>query len=373
MLSIKKVCHLTSTHKRYDVRIFQKECRSLAKHGFDVTLIVNDDLDDEEVNGVKIVSTRFKPQKRIQRMKNSYKNFLKLSLEVNADIYHFHDPELLPVGNKLKKLGKIVIFDSHENFPLQIKEKEYIPFFLRKIISKLYYFYETYSVKKIDAVIFPCTYNNKTPFEGRAKRIILIDNFPLLDEFFYKFVDEYDQKENAICYIGTLTYDRGITHIIKAAHYANITLILGGEMIPEEYLHEVREMMEFANVDYKGYINRAEIVEVYRKSKVGMCTLLNVGQYNKDDHLPTKAYEYMSMGLPVIQTDSKFVRELLKEYEFGIPVEAENVDQIVDAIQYLLNNPEVAKEMGKNGRRAVEEKFNWSIEEQKLIELYTTL
>ncbi len=290
-------------------------------------------------------------------MLNSNKNFLKRALEVDADIYHFHDPELLPVGNKLKKRGKKVIFDSHENYPLQIREKDYIPKILRTIISKIYYLYETYSVKRIDAVIFPCTYNNTTPFEGRAKRTILIDNFPLLDEFYNRFIEENDQKENAICHIGTLTHDRGITHIIQAAYKANVKIILGGNLSPEDYSQKVKEMKEFSNVDYRGYINRDEIVDIYRKSKIGLCTLLNVGQYNKSDHLPTKAYEYMSMGLPVILTDSKFVRELLKTYEIGIPVDPENVEEIANSINYLINNPEVSKEMGRNGRNSCERKI----------------
>lgn len=338
-----------------------------------MTLIVNDDLDDEILHDVKIKSTKFQPKNRLQRMLNSNKQFLKLALQIDADIYHFHDPELLPVGNKLKKRGKRVIFDSHENYPLQIREKGYIPTFLRKIISKLYYHYETYSVKRIDAVIFPCTYNNTTPFDGRAQRTILIDNYPWLSELYDKYLDDDSQKENAICHIGTLIHERGITHNIQAAYQANVKIILGGNLSPDDYEQQVRNMKEFSNVDYKGFLNRDAIVDVYRKSKIGLCTLLNVGQYNKSDHLPTKAYEYMSMGLPIIQSDSKYVRELLKTYEYGIPVDPENIDEMVEAIQYLLNHPEVAKEMGKNGRRAVKDRFNWEVEEKKLVALYESL
>ena len=104
-----------------------------------------------------------------------------------------------------------------------------------------------------------------------------------------------------------------------------------------------------------------------------MCTILNVGQYNKGDNFATKVYEYMSMGLPVIITDSPYTRKVMQEYGFGICVQPDNVEEIASAIRYLLDNPDIAKQMGKNGRRAVLEKFNWGIEEKKLIKLYEDL
>ena len=70
----KKVCHITSAHKRYDVRIFFKQCKSLAKHGYDVTLLVSDEKENEEIDGVKIISIKFKPKNRIDRFINVRKN-----------------------------------------------------------------------------------------------------------------------------------------------------------------------------------------------------------------------------------------------------------------------------------------------------------
>ncbi|QCR34438.1 hypothetical protein C1N55_07285 [Lysinibacillus sp. SGAir0095] len=306
-------------------------------------------------------------------MLNSNKKIFEKALEVNADIYHFHDPELLPLGNKLKKLGKSVIFDSHENYTIQINGKDYIPAILRKIISKLYFYYETYSIRKYDAVIFPCTYNSQDPFENRAVRTVFIDNFPMLEELYHIFDESTHKEKDAICYVGTLTEDRGITNIMEAAHKAEVKLVLGGIFTSESYEQEVNNRSEFSCVDYRGYLNRKEVLEIYRKCQIGLSTLLNVGQYNKGDHFPTKVYEYMAMGLPVILTDSKHVREVLKTYEIGIPVNPDDPKEISEAILYLLKNPELAKKMGKDGRLAIKEKFNWGIEEQKLISLYESL
>ena len=364
---------MTSAHERYDIRIFEKECKSLASHGYDVSLIVNDQLPNETADQVKIISTNFKPKSRFDRMLNSKKMIFKKAVEVDADIYHYHDPELMPIGNKLKKRGKKVIFDSHENYSKQIKEKEYIPKLLRKVIAKIYFMYETYSIKRIDAVVFPCTYSLKNPFENRAKNIVFIDNFPMLHELYDRFNEKEEKLENTICHIGTLTHDRGITYNIQAAYKTEVNLILGGVLSPDRYLQDIRGMKEFECVDYRGHVNREEVTDILRKSRIGLCTILNIGQYNKSDNFATKVYEYMAMGLPVILSDSPYAREELKKCKFAILVDPENVDEITEAILYLLKNPEIAKEMGENGRLAVKGKYNWSIEEQKLFRLYKNL
>lgn len=106
---------------------------------------------------------------------------------------------------------------------------------------------------------------------------------------------------------------------------------------------------------------------------IGVAILLDRGQYHKADNLPTKVYEYMQKGLPVIIYNSEYVKRVLKEYKFGIAVDPENVDQIANAIKYLCTHPKEAIEMGRNGRRAVLEKYNWQKEEKKLIRLYAEI
>ena len=148
-----RVCHVTSVHPRYDVRIFLKECVSLAKAGYEVTLLCADNLPAEIRDGVTIKSVDYFPSGRIKRILGAKKAMLKGALEIDADIYHLHDPELLPVALSLKNRGKIVIFDSHEDYPLNIFHKEWIPKLLRNFISWLYSIIENRTFKKVDAVI----------------------------------------------------------------------------------------------------------------------------------------------------------------------------------------------------------------------------
>lgn len=366
-----KVCHVTSVHQRYDTRIFHKECTSLAKAGYDVTLLVADNKAPEVRNEVKIISADFKPKSRWDRVLHSGSVMLKYAMQVDAEIYHLHDPELLPVAKKLKRRGKKVIFDSHENYPAQIACKPYLPDIIRKPASYAYKAYETHILKYCDAVIVPCTfYGGVNIFEGRCKRTVYISNAPKLDELYDCYKPEERKWNKAICHIGSLTCERGITHLIKAAYIANVKLVLAGKFSPNGYQEELEKMPEYQCVDYRGFVDRNGLIDIFNEVSIGMATILNIGQYDTADTLLTKVYEYMSVGLPVIVSKYKYTDDVLSKYRFGLSVEPNNINAIADTIHYIIESPSISKEMGYAGRLAVKDEFNWLIEECKLLGLY---
>jgi len=112
-----KVSHLTSVHSRTDTRIFLKECISLAKHGYDVSLLVADGKGDDKKSGVAIYDVGAS-KGRLDRMRHAPSRLLKKALQLDADVYHLHDPELLLIGLKLKKRGKVVIMLSFPPRPI---------------------------------------------------------------------------------------------------------------------------------------------------------------------------------------------------------------------------------------------------------------
>lgn len=366
-----KVCHFTTAHSINDNRIFTKQCVSLAANGFDVTLIAFGDEEFEDVkNRVKRISLNLPVKNRIERFVKRSKVIYNKLLEVNADIYQFHDPELLPIGLKLKRRGKKVIFDSHEFYELQIKHKEYIPFFFRNLIATIYKKYETYVCKRIDAVIQICTLNGKDYFDGRAKKTVFIRNVSLLRE---RENIKTNSNNNSVIYIGTLSYNRGITNIIKACAKAKVPLILAGNFNSEEYKKEIELMPEYSNVDFKGYVDYKELNKLFDNCFAGLSTILNTGQSTIADGLPTKAYDFMAASLPFIISNTKFKSEIVKKYNMGLAVDPNNIFEISDAISFLNNNRHIVRQMGENGRNAYENEFNWKIEESKLIKLYLEL
>lgn len=368
-----KVCHMTSAHGPEDVRIFHKECVSLAKAGYDVYLVERGDTYDK--NGVHIVGIGEITGGRFHRMTAVAKAVYKKALEIDADIYHFHDPELLPYGLKLKRIGKKVIFDSHENYPKQIMIKKYLPIYFRKVISLLYKKYEEYVLGKIDAVIYPCMENGIHPMVGRCKNCVTIDNYPLLSELY----DYYDEKkyvfkeEGALCYIGSLTYERGVSNVVKAIRDVDCKLYLAGRFVSSKYEDDVKQISGWEKVDYVGFLNRSQVREIINRSVIGISTLLNVGQYAEPWNLSTKVYEYISLGIPVILTKNKFDEMTIEKYKFGVCVDPDNINEFSNAIRVLLNNEELRREMGENGRRAVKEVFNWDTQAENLFSLYEEL
>ena len=279
-----KICHVTSVHKRYDTRIFEKECISLAEAGYKVYLVLNDNEKDELVSGVNIISTGEVFSSRKMRMFKGAKEVYKKAVDINADLYHIHDPELLPYAIKLKKKGKYVIFDSHENYPLRLLDKDYIPKMLRKIIAQLYKIYETYICKRIDAVIFPCLYNNQNPFEGRAKRVALVDNCAKEILTTESSIELEEKIPNSVCYVGGLTEDRGISHLINAAYKAKAKLVLAGNFHPEGYKEYLEDQESFSIVDYRGVATRNEVFKIYKSCIIGASLLKIRGQFQDNDN-----------------------------------------------------------------------------------------
>lgn len=371
-----RVCHLASKHKMSDMRIFEKECKSLAHAGFEVTLIGFGEAPKTEViDNIRCISLYCPIKNNLELLKKRNKLIYQTALQVDASIYHLHEPELLPVGKKLKKKGKIVIFDSHEFYGWQLHDNIHkikiikTPASLMKVIGNLYMRYEKRVCMKLDAVIQVCTMNGIDYFANRCRHSIFIRNLPNAADYTRKSGYNLSQKP-LVAMIGGITKERGITQLVKAIHQAGGTLLLAGDFLPKSYETELRQMPEFDCVEYKGFLDKNGMVDLLEQANIGASTLLNVGQYDKIDTFPTKVYDYMSMELPVVISDTDFAKKMNEKYHFGICVNPDDPDSIAKAITWLKDHPEQAAEMGKNGRRAIEEEFNWEKESEKLISFY---
>lgn len=364
-----KVCHVTSAHGVEDVRIFHKECISLAQAGYDVYLVERGESYD--IDGVHIIGIGEIPQTRLKRMTKGAQAAYRKALSLDCDLYHLHDPELLLFALKLKRKGKAVVFDSHELTREQIRIKPYLPAPLVKALSAIYAAFEDRILKKLDGVIFPCPVNGQFPLPG--KRQVYLNNLPRLSEMYDKYDADAEKEPNSVCTVGSLTYNRGIKHLILAAAKAKSKVFLGGILSPAEFEHEIKAMPESKNVEFLGYLDRDQVKRVYDKSMVCASALLNIGQYSGVENLSTKVYECMAMGLPVIMTKQPYNERMIDQYQFGICVDPENIDEYAGAIRDLLDHPEKAKVMGENGRKAIKEEFNWEREQNNLLDLYESI
>ncbi|MCE1157231.1 MAG: glycosyltransferase [Spirochaetia bacterium] len=366
----KKICHLTDSHKYNDQRILYKECVSLVQQGYDVTLVacfVPYGL--KEIFGVKLIEFPLIPIKN--RIIYGNCKMYQTALKINAEIYHIHDPELLITAIKLKKSGRKVIYDAHENYSFQIKLRPYIPMIFKNLSSRVVRMIEDYVSKRIDAVILPCTiFENEELFLKKCKKVVIVGNEPIIPNTLeFKILI----KSNKICYVGSLTSERGISQLIKAAFYAKAQLILAGTFVPQEYYNIVKQYPEFSCVDYRGEVSLEESRGIIDECYIGVSTLLNTGQYPMINNLPTKVYEYMSLGKPVIISNFKYVEKVNNSLQFAITVNPESVEEICCAIEKLFNDYDKAKELGLNGFNLIKSIYNWDISKKRLLDLYDSL
>ncbi len=361
-----KVCHMTSVHESTDDRIFLKECVSLAKAGYDTYQVAYGE--SFEKDGVKTIGLGKRASGRIKRILVSSRKVYQEALKIDADIYHVHDPELLPYAVKLKKRGKKVIFDSHEDIPRQILAKEWLPDVFRNIVSKLVESYQKKVSLELDCVITATPYIENIFREYGAKANV-VHNYPILDDINVDNSDYYVRKD-ILCYAGGLTEQRGIRELISVSDDLDIELHLAGD-ISFDYKEELTKQLKCKKVIFDGILNRQQICDLYRKSKIGMALLHPTP--NHVNALAIKLFEYMAAGLPIICSDFPLWKKIVEDNGCGICVNPFDKATLVEAIQFLVTNENKAKEMGDSGKRCVHEIYNWEKEEDRLLKIYSKL
>lgn len=365
-----RIIHLTSAHPRDDVRILLKECTSLALHGHDVTLLVADGLGNQSDGAVPILDVG-RSAGRIQRILASPRRLLKLARILNPDVCHLHDPELLTIALALQKGGCQVLFDAHEDVPKQILAKHYLHPWTRKGISCAFSVYERYVCHRLSGVV-AATPIIREKFSTNARRVVDINNFPILGEL--DSVDNALRGGHEICYVGGMAVIRGIQEIVQAMGYVahhDARLNLVGSFIEPEVESQLMSSPEWSKVRAWGQQDRAGVRRVLTQSSIGLVTLHPTVNYI--DALPIKMFEYMAAGIPVIASDFPLWRGIIESAECGVCVDPLDPRAIARAIDDLLADPDHAMKMGMNGRQAVLERFNWGIEEKKLLNFYQTL
>jgi len=364
-----KICHLTSAHVRYDIRIFLKECCSLTKGNFNVHLVVADNKGDELIENVNIFDVG-KLEGRINRFLKTSNRVYKKGLKLDCDIYHIHDPELIPYGLKLKRKGKKVIFDAHEDLPKQLKSKPYLSKFFRVLLPYIFEKYERYAFKKFDAILGATPYIS-TKISKINKNSHNINNFPIIGELDNN--QDWGTKKNEICYVGGSSIIRGIYQIVDAMEFvkSDVVLNLVGGFNQANILPKLKERKGWERVNYHGHVGRDEVSKIMARSKAGIVTFLGVP--NHIDAQPNKMFEYMSAGLPLIASNFPLWKDIVTKNKCGLTVDPKDSIAIAKTIDSIVLNIEESSRMGLNGKNAVLKKYNWQQEELKLINIYNNL
>lgn len=362
------VVQLTSVHSAYDVRIL-KECRSLADAGYQVTLIAPHSCDEitggVQIRGVSTVKGRFR------RMTRTVWRIYREAVRQRADIYHFHDPELIPVGLLLKARGKKVIYDAHEAYPQKILCKSWIPARLRPLVSRLFAAVERIASVSLDHVIVA---DRWTAAALPGCHVTVVANYPVLASMQgMRFQGKSVPDKHSLIYAGGLEDDRGLQVMFEIARLLldrDVELHLLGDFEKPE---DERRIRELRNVRYFGFQPLETVYDRMRSADIGLVLLQPVPAYLYAGENAIKLFEYMFCGLPVIASNFPNLRQIIKDTRCGLCVDPKRPDQAARAILHLLRRPKLREQLGKNGRNAVLKLYNWEAEEKKLLNLYRNL
>jgi len=366
-----KICHLTTVHVWDDTRIFQKQCVSLAAAGFDVSLVASG-ANPSVQRGVTVIPCK-NYKRRLARMTLGTLSALVQGLAARAAIFHYHDPELIPAGILLRLLGKVVIYDVHEDAPRHAKEKQYIPAFWRGLAGGVVEFMDYLAGVSASAVV-AVTPGIGSRFPPGKTRVI--QNYAIPSELQDPDAPAYKTRPAEVIYVGAMGQTRGIGQMVEAVDRLpknlGARLHLVGALDPGSFSPDVRARLQASTrTVFSGYSDRRKVARLLGRARIGV--LVYHPSANNINGQPNKLFEYMSAGLPVIGSDFPHWREIIRGVDCGLVVDPLDVKALAEAIQYLLTHEVEAEEMGLRGRRAVAERFSWKGEEKRLIEMYKSL
>jgi glycosyltransferase involved in cell wall biosynthesis len=362
-----KITILTSAHPVFDVRIYHKQAKALFAAGYNVTLIAQHER-DETVDGIRIIGLP-KARNKAQRMIGLTFRLLRLALKERGDVYHFHDPDLISVGLLLKLFGAKVIYDVHEDYPASIRQKPWLPFFMRPLLSKVFDVFERTSSYFFDAIV-PATDHISTRFNH--KNVVIIHNYPILHPTADTENTDLAGQDNTIIYAGGLVEIRGIRELVQSLEYIDekwrVNLKLLGKFPNGHFEKSIKSMPMYSKVNFLGFVPLEEVNHHLSTARIGLVLFHPAPNHLKA--MPNKMFEYMSATLPVIASNFPLWKEIVEGNNCGLTVDPMNPREIASAVEYLLGRAELIEELGKNGRKAVLERYNWQQESKNLLKLY---
>lgn len=359
-----KVVHISYTHRYDDIRIYEKECKSLKREGYDVTHIASNKIAELPSNikleiPVKII--RLEKSNRIGVVWKYLKQVVKEVDLIRPDICHLHDWQLMPLIIVLRKKYK-VIFDSHEDYPAYLSAdfSKCLPQSLKKWI---FFTIERFFLRQATYLI-GATHYIELQLKKMTNRVVSVKNYPII---FESHAENYYSPQ--FCYIGGMGDNLGGKQISRALQGLNTKLLLVGRT-SAEYVKEMNNLSDKRIVDC-GFKTKKEVRSIVKESRAGIVVYLP--HPNCVHALPNKMFEYLEAEVPIICSDFKDWKEILGEKDCCKFVNPYDVKGINMAMRFFLENPEEAKRMGKNGRKAIENEFNWNKEEAKLLLLYKNI
>ncbi len=365
-----RVCQITSMHSWDDDRIYQRACLGLVNSGYEVHLIAvqPDKLPSE--SKVRLHWLKF----RIgwKRRWFSSKEAVDKAIKINADVYHFHDPDLLPHIRKLKvKCPRSKVFyDIHENYVARFKM-----WGLPSFIGRLFRMFEIFIIRHIDGYTIT-SHSMKELFTLSNRPSCVVYNSINLLRLEKLNINDIQPAYPPVIYTsGTHSHSRNCIETIRAMNYMNKEIPFQMMFVGRYVSGIEREMKAQSTAD--GTIKYLRLEEMLpwednfkRTSEAFLGCVFYAENSNNRVTIPNRLFEYMYCGIPVVATDFPELRNIIEKTKCGLLVNSDNPRDIAKIFEFLLKNPQKALEMGRRGRKAIESEYNFNMDLRRLINLY---
>lgn len=368
---MKHICYLTASLTRKDSLIWERQGRTLATKGFEVSFIVSDEKQNEILDDVNIISTGYMPSSRMKRMLFAKKKLFNTAIDLNADIYQISEPELISLGIKLLKRNKKVIYNMREYYPSLILTKEYIPYLFRKPIAILLEKYMRMNLKKFDAIfsVSPEVVE-LTKIKLKCRKSYLLTNYPIVNHDFQLTFDEYLNRGNVLCYIGSIYRISRQEVFFKALERIPETKYLIAGKFEDKYQNVLESLPYWSRVEFINGFKKNDMPDILARASISNVLRDFTKTSSPNGSLGIiKIFESMEAAIPIICSDVPLYKDIINRYNCGICVDPNNSNEIENAIRYLVNNKKEAFQMGQNARRAVIEEYNWNSQSVKYLDV----
>jgi len=368
-----RIVHITSAHPADDHRIAYKECVSAVDRGYEVVLIASRGK-DPGLPGVEVVMVESgQACSRASRIGRVAPRVVQAAIAAKPNIVHIHDPELLLWVPRLKRHAAVV-FDAHEDIPAQLLSKGWVPRFLRPATSSATRIFLKTVSRHLDGVVYA-----EPSCSGTlgARHVAVVQNFPRLEEFPSRLRHRGAEASDTgrglrVAYVGGISVARGaidmVVSIGRLDERMHPRLTLAGPVWEPGLMRKLQELEGWSRVEYIPWLSRSQVAELLQESDIGLVPLHPVPNYV--EAYPVKMFEYMAAGCAVVASDFPLWRSIIEDTQSGEVFPAGDAKSMARVITALAEDPERLASCGAAGRAVVERRFNWSNEEQKLLNVY---
>ncbi|MCI4667050.1 MAG: hypothetical protein MRZ79_02740 [Bacteroidia bacterium] len=317
------ICHISVLNPLMHSRIFYRWAKGAQKLGYE-TVIFAQGSGDARIESISLQATGLFSRLSLKRLffNHSHKHKFK---EVEADIYVLHSPELLGLGRWLKeRTSAKVIYDAHEDYYKNIIHAPHYPAFLRKPLARWVRKKESMALDYLDAVVYAedC-YEGMLPADS-SKTFFLRNKFAAEPD-----ISPSDFSEPYMLSTGTLAWAWGVKEsceLWKAICFEKpIRWVLAGHTNDRSVLEFVREEAARAGLENylsiiggESYVPYEQIIKLIRGCYFG--TAFYHLQPNIVGKIPTKFYEFMSLGKPLLFTKEFAWEKFNLDHPFGLSV-----------------------------------------------------